>query len=209
MLIGVNLGVVHNCACSTDISDYFRAPEFDCVPIFKPFANSSDFSIRLHAVFILGFLSVLLSKEEIDELLKLTIADMTCFITALQNSTTSDSHEVKVSDSVFSVPVALLSLKNLLVNSEVCSILMKMDIVPSMLTLLACGSKTEQGSCCQFLWSIIVSQKFTAEFKCELMSSDHHIKECLISLLNSGDTNLVALTSSLLFVIDSNSTESK
>ena len=206
MLIGVNLGIIHNCACSTDISDYFRAPEFDCVPIFKPFANSSDFSIRLHAVFILGFLSALLSQKEIDELLKLPIADMTCFITALQNSTTSNSHEVKVSDSVFSVPVALLSLENLLVNFEVCSILMKIDIVPSMLTLLACGSKFEQRACCQFLWSILV---FIPEFKNEILSSDHHIEECLASLLESGDTSLVPLTFSLLFLIESNGTEGK
>jgi len=209
MLVGINLGIIHNCAFSTDISGYFRAPEFDCVPIFKPFANSSDFSIRLHAVFILGFLSALLSQKEIDELLKLSIADITSFITALENSTTSNSHEVKVSDSVFPIPVALHSLKNLFVNSEVCTILMKMDIIPSMMTFLACGSKSEQTTCCLLLWSVLVSQKFPQKFKNEILSCDHPIKECLASLLESGDTNLISLTTSLQFLLDSNHIESK
>ena len=209
MLVGINLGIMHNCACSTDIGGYFRAPEFDCVPIFKPFVNSSDFCIRLHAVFILGFLSALLSQKEIDELLKLSITDMTCFITALEDSTTSNSHEVKMSDSVFPITIALHSLKNLFVNSEVCTILIKMDIVPSLLTLLACGSKCEQRACCQFLWSVLLSQKFSQEFKIEILSGDHPIKECLTSLLESGDTNLISVTSSLLLLFDSDNTESK
>lgn len=202
IIVELNITIVHNCAHATRISDYFVAAEFDCVPIFKPFATSPHFEIRLHAKLILGYLSSLLSEEEIKDSLQLMASDMDTFLEAIKLSTTSNSHTVLCQDCSFSTVEALTGLNNLVIDTKNCQATVHKNIVPSLVALLACGSTSEQKAGCRLLWSILGSPDVGPKFKEQLQSSEIPIVDCFSSLFASEDESLSLLAHCILFILD-------
>ena len=199
--VQLNISAIYNCTLSTEINSYFLAPEFNCVPIFRPYVTSSHDDVRLHSKFILGSLSELLSHDEVDELLQLTVSEMTSFLEAFECSTTSSSHAVHCLNSVFSLAEAVLSLNSLLVNDKNCEMIIAKNVVPALFTLLACGSISEQISGCQLIWNLLLSPKYGLKFKQQLMELS--MEDCLRIFLESKSNNLSLLSSCLLFLLDS------
>lgn len=199
----LNISAIYNCTLSTEISSYFLAPEFNCVPIFRPYATSTHDDVRLHSKFILGSLSELLSPNEVDELLQLTLSEMRSFLEAFEHSTTNNSHAVHCLNSVFSLTEAILSLNSILVNDKNCEMIIAKNVVPALFTLLACGSISEQISGCQLIWNLLLSPKYGLKFKQQLMSSELQMEDCLRIFVESKNCNLSLLSSCLLFLLES------
>ena len=205
----LNVVIIHNCAHVTSITDYFKAAEFDCVPIFKPYATSVHFGIRLHAKFILGYLYSLLSQDEIKDVLELLPSDMSTLLQAFELRTTSNSHVVSCQDCTFSMVEVLTSLNNLVLNPKNCESIVRKNIIPSLAAFLACGSVLEQKSGCQLLWSILNSPGVGLRFKEQIQSSEIPLIDCLRLLTDSDDESLSFLAQCILTTVDPSEEEGK
>ena len=159
---------------------------------------------RLHSKFILGSLSELLSHDEVEQLLQLMPSTMKKFLEAIESSTTNNSHEVHCLESVFSLSEAILSLNSLLINEKNCEMIVSKNVIPALVTLLACGSTSEKESGCQLIWNLLLSPKHGLQFKQQLASSEISIDDCLSCFPDSENNALSSLSSCLFFLLDPN-----
>ena len=160
----------------------------DCIPIFEPYANSSEFAIMIHAKMILGSLASLLDESLIEKLLCLRCCDMEKVLLALQESSCSTEHEVHFDNCSFSASELTLGLTQLQLDvSNRCAIVKK-NIIPTLVALL-CRGIEEQLSACKLLWSLL----FDTAFKSQVLSSDVSLKDILESVESSTDPLLSQL----------------
>lgn len=209
IIVELNIVIVHNCAHATSITHYFKAAEFDCIPIFKPYATTAHFEIRLHAKFILGYLTAVLSQEEIADSLELTASVMNVVLQAFELSTTSNSHIVICQECSFSTVEVLTSLNNLVVNTKNCEFIVHQNIIPSLAALLGCGSILEKKSGCELIWSILSSSSVGLKFKEQIQSSEISLTDCLRLLFKSEDESLSLLAQCVLTTVDSSEAKEK
>lgn len=199
ILVGFNLVTIHNCSHVTSIESFFTSPEFDCIPIFKPYTTSPYLEIRLHAKFILSCLSKFLSEKEIDQLLQLTFEEKDSFLKALQVGITANNRQVDCDTYSFSVTEALKALNNMSTNLKNCETIIESDVVPSLAALLISGSTSEQKAGCELIWKILSLPTVGPKFKEQLVTSEVLIADCVIPLSKSDDKELKVLANCVLF----------
>lgn len=199
VLVGLNLSIIYNCCQVPSIRRYFLSPEFDCVPIFKPFVTSPYLEVCLHAKFVLSYLSALLSAKEVDELLLLTFEEQDSFLEALQVGTSTNNRQVDCKTCSFSVSEALRTLKNLAANLGNCEMLIKSDIIPSLAASLISGVISEQKAGCELIWKLLRAPTVGPKFREKIQSSEISIEDCISPLLLYDDEELIMLADCVLF----------
>jgi hypothetical protein len=166
--------------------------------------------VCLHAKFILSSLSTLLSEKEIDQLLQLTVEEADSFLKALEIGITAKDRQVKCYDVCsFSVTEALKILTNLSSNVKNCENIVRSIAIPSFVALLISGSTTEQKAVCQLIWKVLRTPSIGPKFKEQLISSELSIEDCVTSLQESEDEELVMLSDAVLLSMDTALNEGK
>ena len=203
----MNLTTIYHCCCATDISRYFIAPEFDCVPIFGPYAKSEYLDVSLIAKLILGSVSSILFQNELDELLLLNESAMDGLLSSLHMGLKSAERVVKCNDSIkFTVPEALLSLNCFLGSKGNREKIIERNIISTVIVaILNHGTPTEQKAGCQILWNLFNSKDEKLRTKLQLDVAKNHLP--LDSLVQSEERGLKLLSSCASYVMNATEEE--
>lgn len=195
----VNLSILYNCACATSIKDYFIHPSYDCAQILIPFTQSSEYSIRIHAVFVLSHLSPLFASQHID-LVQLCPEDMYRLLSALEYASTAGGHKACLPGSarIMSVPEMTDVLVNLQTNETNFAIMMDRNIIPTLASLLAAEGFEDRLSGCRLLWSLLHHSAFRAQ----VCSSDLPIAEMVQMLREDPHEDVCQVALCILFSLE-------
>ena len=169
------------------IKDYFVHPSYDCAQILMPFTQSSNASIRIHAVFVLCHLSMLLTSQQTD-LLHLRSEDMGSLLGAFEYASTAGDHKVCLPNSTRVMTVSEMTevLVNLQMNKKNRTVILERNIIPTLTSLLAAERAEERTSGCRLLWSLL----HDSAFREQVHSSDLPIAEMLQALRDDPDKDV-------------------
>ena len=172
----LNLTILYNCTCATSIKDYFIHPSYDCSQILMPFTQSSDASIRIHAVFVLCHLSMLLPSQQTD-LLYLHSQDIASLLGAFEYASTAGDHKASLPNSTRIMTVSEMTevLVNLQMDKKNRTVMLERNVIPTLTSLLAAERAEERISGCRLLWSLLHDSAFIEQ----IHSSDLPIAEML------------------------------
>ena len=194
-----DLVILYNCASAVNIDAYSHAYSFSHV--LTPYLLASDSSMRLHAKLTLAFVSSTLQEEEVQELMCLAPEDADSLLATLGEATSANDRKA----GGFTVIELILALVELVVCHRNLELIAKVDILPSVVAALSCGSIQEQQATCQLLWSLL-SQ---ASFRAIAGGDEFPLLELLEPLQKSDDDSLQLLASCILFELKDTSIKGK
>ena len=195
----VNLRILYNCACATSIKGYFVYPSFDCVKILVPFTQSSQFAIRIHAVFVLCHLSTLFASQH-THLVQLSHGDIDKLLSAFEYASTTGDHKVCFPDPGREMTISEMTdvLETLQANETNCVRMIERNIVPTLASLLAAKGFEERLSGCRLLWSLLRH----SAFKEQVRSSDFPIADIVQMLKEDPHEDLCQVALCTLFSLE-------
>ena len=189
-----DLAILYNCASNICIDAYHHV--FSFTNILHPFLNAADMSMIIHAKLILAHLSAILTNDEVKEFLQLSSSSAESLIALLGEASTSSNRKA----NGFTVTELAKGMNKLLVCSENGRYLAKATLIPSIASVITCGSTQEKVAGCELLWNLLQE----SEFKIAVLENDLPFTEMLKQLEESKETSLHTLASSTLMdLVDS------
>ena len=170
------------------IDAYYHTHSFAI--LLNPFLKASDSSMRIHAKLIMAYVSSVLTDEEIEESMCLAPSDASELLSTLGEATTSTNRKA----GGFTVIELIRGLLRLLVCHENLNLIAKKSILPSVISVVSCGSASEQQAILRLLWSLLKK----LEFKATVLESELPLSELLEQLKDSDDSSLQMLASCIL-----------
>ena len=183
-----DLVILYNCASTVGIDAYYHSHSF--TTLLNPFLKASDSSMRIHAKLIMAYVSSVLTDEEIEESMCLAPSDANELLNILGEATTSTNRKA----GGFTVIELTRGLLRLLVCHENLNLIAKKSILPSVISVVSCGSASEQQAILWLLWSLLKK----LEFKATVLESELPLSELLELLKDSDDSSLQVLASCIL-----------
>lgn len=194
-----DLVILYNCASTVGIDAYYHTHSF--ITLLNPFLKASDSSMRIHAKLILAYVSSILTDEEIEESMCLAPSDAIELLSTLGEASTSTNRKA----GGFAVMELARGLLQLLVCHENLNLIAKKSILPSVISVVSCGSASEQRAILWLLWSLLKN----LEFKDAVLESEFPLSELLEQLKDSDDSSLQMLASCILLELTDSYTHGK
>lgn len=171
-----------------------------------PFTQSSDASIRIHAVFVLCHLSMLLTSQQTD-LLHLRSEDMGSLLGTFEYASTAGDHKACLPNSTRVMTVSEMTevLVNLQMDKKNRTVILERNIIPTLTSLLAAERTEERTSGCRLLWSLL----HDSAFREQVHSSDLPIAEMLQALRDDPDKDVRQVALCTLFCLEGMGQEGK
>ena len=171
-----------------------------------PFTQSSDASIRIHAVFVLCHLSMLLPSQQTD-LLHLHSQDIASLLGAFEYASTAGDHKASLPNSARIMTVSEMTevLVNLQMDKKNRTVMLERNVIPTLTSLLAAERAEERISGCRLLWSLLHDSAFIEQ----IHSSDLPIGEMLQALRDDPDKDVRQVALCTFFCLEGMEREGK
>jgi len=152
----VNIAVIYNCA--RDELFIFYHGKVTWLKLLQPWTKSSNKAIKLHAVFLLGYLAPSLSQLDHAKLCSIwTKADMKSLFDLLVALSSSPKLTVECNTMIFSAEDIVSNLLNLIHFSKECfAVICKPPLLQPCLVFLQKGTDVVKQLTCQLLWQLLI-----------------------------------------------------
>ena len=157
----MNIGIIYNCA-QEDLFKVYRS-KIVWAGLLQQWMKSSDEVIKLHCIFLLGFLAPYLPESDLSKLIScFTRKDMKFVVDLLKSSASTTSLTAKCHGTLFSADELLLNILNLVeLSPGNYDTVANSELLHSCSSLLQNGSESIQLLTCRLLWRMCMDSQLS------------------------------------------------
>ena len=201
-LVIVNIAIIYNCAKEELFRLYHS--KLTWYSLLQPWVNSTNMPLKLHTIFLLGYIAPLLNVKDYAKLTSnWTEKDMNYVLDLLFNLSSSSDLTVSCDKMTFSAEEILSNMLNLIRFTKTCfDMVCQRKLIQPCISLLQKGTDHVRCLTCQLLWELLLTTDDVSFRNFAVLEAN--LNDEIHSLSSSANVDVVAIADCLKTALQEN-----